>query len=186
MSAPRSRISLIWAMTSNRVIGVHNALPWRLPADLRHFRKLTLGHHVIMGRRNYESIGRPLPGRKNIVVTRQADYRADGCIVVGSIEEALRTAAGDPEIFVIGGATLYAQTLGVADRLYATLIDAHIPGDTLFPDFDTKAWVETAHEPHRADQDNPFDYSFVTWERPPGWNGRATPPAAGMQAIGNG
>ncbi len=167
MSIARSRISLIWAMASNRVIGANNALPWRLPADLRHFRNLTLGHHVIMGRRSYESLGRPLPGRDNIVVTGQKDFQAEGCTVAGSIEEALRAAAGDPEIFVIGGATLYAQTLGFADRLYATLIEASVPGDTLFPDFDTRAWVETARETYPADENNPFDFSFVTWERPP-------------------
>ncbi|MDA8362555.1 MAG: type 3 dihydrofolate reductase [Gammaproteobacteria bacterium] len=166
MNSTRSRISLVWAMASNRVIGANNALPWRLPADLRYFRRLTLGHHVIMGRRNYESLGRPLPGRDNIVITRQADYRAPGCAVVGSVEEALRVAATDPEIFVIGGATLYAQTLALADRLYATLIDAQVAGDTLFPEFDTQAWIETAREQHLADADNPFNYCFVTWERP--------------------
>ncbi len=186
MSAPQSRISLIWAMTSNRVIGADNALPWRLPADLRQFRRLTLGHHVIMGRRNYESLGRPLPGRDNIVVTRQADYQAAGCTVVGSVEEALRTAAGDPEIFVIGGATLYAQTLGLADRLYVTLIDAQIPGDTLFPDFDMQAWVETARELHLADHDNPFNYSFVTWDRRPSSIRPHPSTEPQLQAIGSG
>ncbi len=165
MTAARGRISLIWAMANNRVIGANNTLPWRMPADLRHFRLLTLGHPVIMGRRNYESLGRPLPGRKNIVVTRQADYRAEGCEVAGSLEDALRKTAGNPEIFIIGGATLYAQTLGLADRLYATLIDAQVQGDTLFPEFDERAWTETAREAHLADEQNPFNYCFVTWDR---------------------
>ncbi len=182
MSDARPRISLIWAMASNRVIGANNALPWRLPADLRHFRHLTLGHPVIMGRRNHESLGRPLPGRRNIVITRQAGYGAEGCTVVGSVEEALRAAAGDTEIFIIGGATIYAQTLDRADRLYATLIDAAVPGDTLFPPFDTREWVEIAREPHPADAENPFSYVFVTWDRPPGWKYQPPAPQAATAA----
>ncbi len=165
MTGSRSRISLIWAMANNRVIGANNTLPWKLPADLRHFRTLTTGHHIIMGRKNYESIGRPLPDRVNIVVSRQAAYEAPGCVVVGSIEEALQRAAGDPEIFVIGGAAIYAQTLEHADRLYLTRINAQIQGDTFFPDFAEGAWRETAREDHLADERNPYDYSFITLER---------------------
>ncbi|MHB8454854.1 MAG: type 3 dihydrofolate reductase [Acidiferrobacterales bacterium] len=167
MSRAISRISLIWAMTSNRVIGANNTLPWKLPADLRHFRRLTTGHHIIMGRKNYESLGRALPDRVNIVVSRQPGYQAPGCTVVRSIDEALRVASGDPEIFVIGGATIYAQTLDRADRLYVTLIDAKIPGDTVFPDFEGNAWLETAREEHAADEQNRHSYTFITLDRKP-------------------
>ncbi len=167
MSAVTSRISLIWAMANNRVIGANNTLPWKLPADLRHFRRLTSGHHIIMGRRNYESLGRALPDRVNIVVSRQPGYHAPGCTVVRSIDEALHAASGDPEIFVIGGATIYAQTLDRADRLYVTLINAKIPGDTVFPDFEGNAWLETAREEHTADQQNRHSYTFITLDRKP-------------------
>jgi len=165
MTNAGSRLSLIWAMASNRVIGANNALPWKLPADLQYFRRLTSGHHVIMGRKNYESLSRPLPDRTNIVVSRQPAYHAPGCRVVRSVDEALCAATGDPEIFVIGGATIYAQTLSRADRLYMTIIDAEIPGDTLFPEFDENAWMETAREQHAADERNPYNYTFITLER---------------------
>lgn len=165
MTSSGTRLSLVWAMANNRVIGANNSLPWKLPADLRYFRRLTTGHHVIMGRKNYESIGRPLPDRVNIVVSGQTAYQAPGCHVVRSIEEALQMAAGDSEVFVIGGATIYAQTLQRADRLYVTRINAEIPGDTVFPEFDEDAWLETTREEHPADEHNPYDYSFITLER---------------------
>jgi dihydrofolate reductase len=152
-------------MAENRVIGVNNTLPWRLPADLRHFRQLTTGHHVIMGRRNYESIGRPLPDRTNIVVTRNRDYRAPGCEVRHSLEEALRDASGDPEVFVIGGAEIYRQALDKADRIYLTLVHADVPGDTFFPEFDARDWNEISCARHEADEKNPYACSFVTYDR---------------------
>jgi dihydrofolate reductase len=158
-------LSLIAALAENRVIGRDNDLPWRMPADLRHFRRTTLGHHVIMGRRNYESIGKPLAGRTNVVVTGNRGYRAPGCQVVHSIEAALALARNDPEPFVIGGAALYAQTLAQADRLYLTLIHAEVPGDTFFPEIDAQAWHERHRERHEADAENPYPYSFVVLER---------------------
>jgi dihydrofolate reductase len=158
-------ISLIWAMARNGVIGRNNTLPWRLPADLQHFRRVTLGHHVVMGRKNYQDIGHALPGRTNIVVTRQPDWHAPGCVVVHSVDEALREAANDTEVFVIGGAEIYAQTLGRAQRLYLTEIDADIAGDTYFPPFDRGEWRELQRLYHPADDKNPHPYSFVLLER---------------------
>ncbi len=159
------RVSLIAAMAENRVIGVNNTLPWRLPADLKHFRRVTTGHHVIMGRRNYESIGKPLPDRTNIVVTRNPDYRAPGCLVKHSLEDALAVAQDDPEIFVIGGAEIYRQALDRANRLYLTLVHARIQGDTYFPPFDEKHWRETARERHEPDERNPYACTFLVYDR---------------------
>lgn len=152
-------------MAENRVIGANNALPWRLPADLKHFRRLTSGHHIIMGRRNYESIGKPLPDRTNIVVTRNTDYRAPGCLVRNSIEEALAAVRNDSEVFVIGGAEIYRQLLDRADRLYLTLIHSNIQGDTYFPEFNGHQWQEISRESHPADEANPHAYTFLTYAR---------------------
>jgi dihydrofolate reductase len=152
-------------MAENRVIGVNNTLPWRLPADLRHFRQLTTGHHVIMGRRNYESIGKPLPDRTNIVVTRNPEYRAPGCEVRHSLADALQDIHGDPEVFVIGGAEIYRQSMGDADRIYLTLVHADISGDTFFPEFDVREWNEISLTRHEADEKNPYAYSFITYDR---------------------
>ncbi len=163
--AAQPLISIIAAMAENRVIGRNNALPWHLPEDLKRFKRLTLGHAVIMGRRNYESIARPLPGRRNIVVTRHPDYAAPGCVVVHSLDEALSAAGDDEEIFVIGGAELYAQFLPRAARLYLTLVHAEVDGDTLFPAFDWNEWRETARERHAADARHAYAYSFVVLER---------------------
>ena len=158
-------ISIIVAMAENRVIGVDNRLPWRLPADLRHFRQLTIGHHVIMGRRNYESIGKPLPDRTNIVVTRNPRYRAPGCQVKHALVDALQGIHDDPEAFVIGGAEIYRQALGDADRIYLTLVHADISGDTYFPEFDAREWNEIGRARHEADAKNPYAYSFVIYDR---------------------
>ncbi len=164
-------ISLIWAMTRTGVIGKNNTLPWRLPADLQQFRRLTTGHHIIMGRRNYEDIGKPLPGRTSIVVTRQQAYTAPGCVVVHTMEQALKAAEQDTEIFIIGGADIYRQTLPIAQRLYVTEIDADIAGDVYFPNFDRSAWYEVSRVGHAPDAHNPHSYSFILLERhepPPG------------------
>jgi dihydrofolate reductase len=158
-------LSIIAALSENRAIGVGNRLPWHLPDDLRHFKRLTLGHPVIMGRRNYESIGKPLRDRLNIVVTRQPGYQAPGCVVVHSLEEALVAARGHPEVFVIGGAEIYTQALPRVQRLYLTLVHATIPGDTYFPDFDRSEWREVERERHEPDARHPYAYSFVTLER---------------------
>jgi dihydrofolate reductase len=159
------RVSLIAAMAENRVIGVDNRLPWHLPEDLKHFRRLTTGHTVIMGRKNYESIGKPLPQRRNIVVSRRPDFQATGCTVVHSIEEAMTVAGDEPEVFVIGGAEIYRQTMARADRLFLTLVHANVDGDTFFPELENGHWQETARERHEPDDRHRFAYSFITYER---------------------
>lgn len=160
-----SRISIIAAMTYQRVIGLHNRLPWRLPADLRHFRRTTFGHTVIMGRKNYESIGRPLPGRLNVVLSSNPGYHAPGCRVVSCLNEALDAAGDDPEIFIIGGAQVYTQALPLATRMYLTLIDAAIEGDTWFPKYENREWRETARTEYSPDSENPYALSFLTLQR---------------------
>jgi dihydrofolate reductase len=158
------RVSLIVAVAENGVIGKDNALPWRLPADLKRFRRLTIGHPVIMGRRSYESIGRPLPERTNIVVTRRPTYQVHGCLIAHSLEAAFSLAGGAAEVFVIGGAELYTQSLACADRIYLTQLHAQVDGDTFFPSFNRADWHETARERHHADSQHAYHYSFVTFE----------------------
>lgn len=153
--------ALIVAVARNGTIGRDNALPWRLPEDLRRFKSLTMGHAMIMGRRTWESLGRPLPGRRHVVVTRDRGYRAEGVEVVHSLPEAL-AAAGD-DAYVIGGADLYAQALPLVDRLELTEIDADVPGDAFFPAFERGAWRETAREAHRSADG--LDFAFVTLVR---------------------
>lgn len=157
-------ISFVVAMARNGVIGKDNQLPWRLPADLRHFKAVTMGKPIIMGRKTYDSIGRPLPGRTNIVVTRDPAYQAEGCVVAHSIEAGLVAAGDAEEVMVIGGADFYRQLLSRADRIYLTLIDAEVEGDTWFPELDTARWHERSREDHVADADNPFPYSFIVLE----------------------
>jgi len=158
-------ISLIWAQDENRLIGKGGRLPWRLPADLIWFRKQTMGKPVLMGRTTYESIGKPLPGRTNIVLTHQPDYQAEGCAVVHSIEEAQQAAAGAEEIMVIGGAGVYEQLLPHASKAYMTLIHSAFEGDTWFPEFDFDEWSQTSREDHEPDGKNAYSYSFITLER---------------------
>jgi len=156
-------LALIAAVAKNGVIGSGNALPWRLPADMQRFRALTTGHSVIMGRKTWESIGRPLVGRQNIVVTRQQGYSADGAIVKPSLDEALRAATLPAPVFCIGGGELYALALPRATMLHCTQIDRDFAGETRFPAFEPSLWRETAREEHRAPEG--FNYSFVTYER---------------------
>ncbi len=151
-------------MARNRVIGKNNALPWRLSPDLKRFRRITMGHPIIMGRKTYESIGRPLDGRKNIVITRNPEFRPDGVTVAGSIDEALGLA-NDDEIMIIGGADIYAQTLSRADRIHLTLIHENFDGDAYFPEIDSKEWKEAEREDIEPGVDAAFGYSFVTLER---------------------
>lgn len=158
-------IALIVAMGENRVIGVDNRIPWRLPADLKRFRQITLGKPVIMGRRTHESIGRPLPGRKNIVVSGNACYRSEGCVVVHSLEQALAAAGAAAEIMVIGGAALYRACLPRACRLYLTLVHQEFDGDTYFPELDWTLWRETARDGVHEDTLNGLRYSFVDLNR---------------------
>jgi dihydrofolate reductase len=161
----RPSLSLIAAMAENRVIGRGNALPWRLPADLAHFKRLTLGKPIVMGRRTWESLPGLLPQRRHVVVTRDPAYEAPGAQVVHSIDEALDAASDSPEIMVIGGADLYRQTLPGAGRLYLTQVHARVDGDAFFPDFDPADWREVGRSERPADAANPFDLSFVTLVR---------------------
>ena len=166
-------IAILVAMASNRVIGQKNALPWHLPADLKHFKSLTMGHGIIMGRKTYESIGKPLPGRLNIVITRQKDYHVNGAIVVHSIDEAVQACKNEKKIsgkgFIIGGAELYQQTLSLCHRMYITEIQRCFDGDTYFPEFDAKEWVETACEKHSSNHNgNELAYHFVVLDRKAG------------------
>lgn len=157
-------LAAIVAMASNRCIGRDNTLPWRLPEDLRRFKQLTLGHTLVMGRKTYESIGRPLPGRTTLVVTRQTDWTAPaGVEVAHSLEEALARAPG-PEVFIAGGAQLYAQAMDRVRRLHLTRIDQAYAGDTFFPEVDLAAWRLLAEEPHPATATTP-PFAFLTYER---------------------
>ncbi|MDD3518183.1 MAG: type 3 dihydrofolate reductase [Chromatiales bacterium] len=158
-------LSIIVAMDRNRLIGRDNALPWHLPADLAWFKRVTMGKPLIMGRRTHESIGRPLPGRLNIVVSRDPQYRTDGCTVVQDPASAVAAAGDAPEVMVIGGARLFEAFLPLADRLYLTRIDAAFEGDTWFPDFDEKSWCEVARETRAPDEHNPCPMTFLVLER---------------------
>lgn len=159
------QISLIVAMAKNRVIGTDNQLPWHLPADLRHFKSLTLGKPIVMGRKTYESIGKPLPGRTNIILTQQPNYHAEGCLVVHSIDAVLSAANDTVELMIIGGSTIYAEFLPLAQKIYLTEIDAEIVGDAYFPELTSTEWQKIAHENYQADEKNAYNYSFVTLER---------------------
>ena len=162
--APSAQISLIVAVARNGVIGRGGTLPWRLPADLQHFKRVTMGSAVIMGRKTWESIGRPLPGRRNLVITRQSGYRAEGAEVFGSLDAALMATRGEPA-FVIGGAELYAQALPHAGRLYVTRIEAEIAGDTLFPEVEERDWTMVEEIVRPADAQNGYEMRFQTLER---------------------
>ena len=165
------RTALIVAMSRNRVIGRNNALPWYLPEDLRYFKQVTYGKPIIMGRKTQESIGRPLPGRQNLVVTRDPDWHQEGVTVVHSLDEALSRAEaqafidGVEERVVIGGSQIYAEALPIADRLYMTQVHAEVEGDTFFPQVDWDQWHEIAREDLPASDNNPFPYSLVTYDR---------------------
>jgi dihydrofolate reductase len=157
------KLSAIVAMASNRCIGKDNTLPWRLPADLKRFKQLTMGHTLIMGRKTYESIGRPLPGRTMVVLTRQEDYAPEGVQVVHSLEQALERARGD-EVFIAGGADLYRQTMERVRRLYLTRIEREYEGDTFFPEVDLSGWRLVEEEHHPATATEP-PFTFLTYER---------------------
>ena len=159
------KISIVVAMAANRVIGRDNQLPWHLPADLKHFKQTTMGKPILMGRKTWESIGRPLPGRTNIVITRDENYDAPGCVVVHSIEAALQAAAKQDEVMIIGGAEFYRQVLPRTDRIYLTRINEDFEGDTLFPELDSSEWQEAERVDCDADDNNPHSYSFITLDR---------------------
>lgn len=159
-------LSLIAAMDRNRLIGSGNALPWRLSEDMKWFKRVTMDKPIVMGRKTHESIGRPLPGRRNIIVSRNPGYAARGCECVTSLEQALELTAGDDEVMVIGGAQLYRKAMPYAKRMYLTLIDAAFEGDTWFPDYARYYWHELERQTHRqTDGGKSFDYHFVVLER---------------------
>ena len=162
-----SRLSIIAAMALNRAIGIHNTLPWRLPEDLKRFKALTMNHHIVMGRKTYDSIGKPLPGRDTVIVTRNMDYAVPGCIAVNSLDAALTVSHGDTEVFFVGGAELYRQALPIAHRIYLTEIQRVFDGDAFFPEFDKSQWIETSRERHRTEGGNSFEYHFVIYDRKP-------------------
>ncbi len=165
------RLAVIVAAAENGVIGRNNALPWHLPQDLRYFKRVTMGKPIVMGRKTFESIGRPLPGRTNIVITRNPDFTAEGVRVVASLDEALRLAGdiaridGAQELVVIGGVEIYKASIPRADRLYITEVHASVKGDAFLPEIDWEHWREVGREHHGASDANPYEYSFVVYNR---------------------
>lgn len=165
------KLAIIVAQAQNRVIGINNNLPWHLPQDLRYFKQVTMGKPIIMGRKTFDSIGRPLPGRTNIVITRDASYQPDNVKVVNSLEaardlaESICTIDGCDEAMVIGGAQIYEQALALSDRLYLTQVHAEVNGDAWFPEFNPGEWMEIGREDFSGEGHNPYDYSFIVLER---------------------
>lgn len=163
------RLSVLVAMAKNRIIGKNNQLPWHLPADLKHFKFLTMGHTIVMGRKTYESIGRPLPGRENIIITRQAGYGVPGAMVANSLQDALLICEQgktiNSESFIIGGEELYRQTLDLCQRMYITEIQSDFEGDVFFPEFDRSDWDEIQRDKHTSENDAHIEYHFVILDR---------------------
>ncbi len=157
-------ISMIWAMGKDNALGCRNRMPWYLPADFAYFKKVTIGKPVIMGRKTFESIGKPLPGRVNVVITRSADFKPEGCITVDTIEKA-KAYAEDKEAFIIGGAEIYKAFLPIADKLYITEINQTFEADSFFPEIDYSQWKLVSREQGPRDVKNPFDYEFLVYER---------------------
>jgi dihydrofolate reductase len=158
-------ISIIAALAKNRVIGKDNKLPWNLPADLRHFKELTLGKPIIMGQRTFESLGKPLPGRKNIILSLDENFNPPGCIVAHSIEEALKKAGDSKEVMICGGASVYKQFLPLAHKMYLTMIDAEFEGDAFFPEFNWTDWRQVERVENQPDKENSYKYTFVILQR---------------------
>lgn len=163
------RLSILVAMAKNRVIGRNNQLPWHLPADLKHFKLLTMGQTIVMGRKTYESIGRPLPGRENIIITRQTGYKVPGATVVNSLQDAIlkceESSTINSENFIIGGEKLYWQTLDICQRIYITEIQSDFEGDVFFPEFDRSDWKEIQRDKHTSENDTHIEYHFVILDR---------------------
>ena len=160
-------LSLIVAMGKNRVIGANGAIPWRLPNELQLFKRITMGHHIIMGRKTWESIGRLLPGRTTVIVTRQQNYAVPGAIIAHTLTDAIGRCANDTEIFVVGGGELYREALPKADRLYLTIVDAAPAGDTRMPEINFAEWRETSSEQHVVDEKHAHAYRFNIYDRLP-------------------
>jgi dihydrofolate reductase len=161
------KISIIVAIDERGAIGLRGGLPWRLPADMKRFRELTWGHHILMGRKTFESIGKPLPGRETIVITRDQNFKAEGCLTARSLDEALSLARerGEREAFICGGAQIYEQAIGIADRVYLTEVHAAVEADTFFPHFDRSEWTEEESIDQAADEKNQYAFSFKRLER---------------------
>jgi len=157
-------VSIIVAIGRNHAIGKNNKLLWHLPKDLKHFKDVTTGHTVIMGRKTFDSVGKPLPNRRNIIVTRQA-ISIEGCEVVSSIDAALALCANEEEVFIVGGAEIYKLSIPLTDRIYLTVIDHDFDGDTFFPELNDEDWKETERENFEPDEKNKYTYSFITLER---------------------
>ncbi len=158
-------LSLIAAVSKNNVLGKDNQLIWHLPADLRHFKNITSGHTIIMGRKTFDSIGKPLPNRRNIVVTRQRDFQPEGCEVFNNLQRAIDACIGEEEAFIVGGAEIYKQSMDAADKIYLTRIDKLFEGDAFFPEFSLSEWRLSKYERHHADEKNQYEYSFSEFER---------------------
>jgi len=159
-------VTIMAAIGANNALGKDNQLIWHLPADLKRFKKLTLNHAVIMGRKTYESLGKPLPNRSNIIITRDKNFKTEGCVVVNSLKEALKVALkSDENPFILGGAEIYNQAMPFADKLDITFVHHQFEADVFFPEIDKTMWKETSRENFKADEKNKYDYSFVTFER---------------------
>jgi dihydrofolate reductase len=159
------KLSIIAAMDKNRVIGKDGNLPWHISSDLKNFKKITMGKPILMGRKTHESIGKILPGRENIILTKKRNYSVEGCIVKNNLDEVLSNFKKVSELIVMGGATLYEQTLDKAEKLYITEVRACIEGDIFFPEYDPDQWVEISRNSFEADENNEYDYSFTVLER---------------------
>ena len=159
------QLSIIVAMDRNRVIGRGGALPWHISSDLKNFKKITMGKPILMGRKTHDSIGKPLPGRENIILTNNKKYSAEGCTVKNTLDEVYSYCEEQLELVVMGGAILYSQTLDKADKLYITEVNASVNGDTFFPEYKSSQWREISRESFNADENNEFDYSFTVLER---------------------
>jgi dihydrofolate reductase len=157
-------VSIVVAISENHAIGKDNKLLWYLPNDLKHFKEITSGHTVIMGRKTYESVGKPLPNRHNIIITRQA-ITIEGCEVVNSIEAALALCKTEPEVFIVGGAEIYKQAMHLTDRIYLTIVHKEFEGDSFFPEINKQDWRQTAREDHEPDLKNSLPYSFITYQK---------------------
>ena len=159
------QLSIIVAMDINRVIGRGGVLPWHISSDLKNFKKITMGKPILMGRKTHDSIGKPLPGRENIILTNNKKYSAEGCTVKNTLDEVYSYCEEQLELVVMGGAILYSQTLDKADKLYITEVNASVNGDTFFPEYKSSQWREISRESFNADENNEFDYSFTVLER---------------------
>ena len=158
-------ITIIAAVAKNNALGKDNQLLWHLPTDLKRFKKVTANHHVIMGRKTFESLGKPLPNRTNIIITRNPNFKAEGCVIVNSLQQAIETAKEDENPFILGGAEIYKQAIEIADTLDITFVHHKFEADVFFPEIDTTIWKETAREDLKADEKNKYDFSFVTYRR---------------------